>query len=136
MEYTGSGTLTVRAYTAGGALPVENTVVRISGVDESNRFVEFSVLTDADGITRIIDLPSPDVSYSLSPGSSEIPYAVYDVEVSHDGYYTKTIKNVAIFSGINSNQPVNMIPISITNGGKDYPRGNLNATVKENENLE
>ena len=135
MKYTDSGTLTVRTYTAGGALPVENTVVRVSGVDENNRFVEFSVLTDADGITQKITLPSPSISYSLSPSAQEIPYAVYDVEVSHDGYYTKTIKNVAIFSGTNSNQPINMIPISVTNGGADYPRGNLNALITENEML-
>ena len=37
-----SGTLRVRAYTAGGALPVEGAVVRVMGAGEDNRLVSFS----------------------------------------------------------------------------------------------
>ena len=38
-----SGTLRVRAYTAGGALPVEGAVVRVMGAGEDNRLVSFSI---------------------------------------------------------------------------------------------
>ena len=99
MQYTDTGTMIVKAYTAGGALPVPSTVVRISGVDEENRFVEFSLLTDEDGITPRITLPSPKKSNSLAPSPSEAAYALYNVEVSRDGYYPKKITNVALFSG-------------------------------------
>ncbi len=136
MKYSGTGNLTVRAYTAGGALPVEGSVVRITGVDEWNRFVEYSLLTDIDGLTKIISLPTPELSFSQAPNPSEIPYGVYDVEISKDGFYTKKIKNVAIFAGVDSMQPINMIPVSISDDGAFYPRGNLDATVYENELLE
>ena len=136
MQYDEYGTLTVRTYTAGGALPVAKSVIRITGVDEENRFVEYSVLTDVDGITESIALPSPGVRFSLSPGSAETPYAMYNLEISADGYYPKKISDVAIFSGIDSQQPIAMIPLPIRDNGTTYPRGNLNATVIENENLE
>ena len=80
-------------------------------------------------------LPSPLRDYSLAPSPSEVPYSVYDVEVSRDGYYTKRVNGVAIFSGTDSMQPINMIPISVS-GGEFYPRGNLDTTVRENEFLE
>lgn len=135
MKYTDNGSLTVRTYTASGALPVKNSLIRITGVDENNRYVDFTLLTDEDGITSIISLPTPAKDFSMGPGASEIPYAVYDVEASADGYYTKRIRNVAIFPGIKSSQAINMIPISIGANGDEYPRGNLNATVYENEYL-
>ena len=64
MKYTENGTLTVRTYTASGALPVKNSLVRITGVDENNRFVDLTLLTDEDGITRLISLPTPDRGFS------------------------------------------------------------------------
>ena len=135
MQYNDSGSITIRVYTAGGALPIAETAVRIMGTDEENRFVEYSLLTDIDGLTKRIALPSPSRSFSLSPSAPETPYANYDIEIAADGYYTKKIKNVAIFSGVNSIQEVNMIPISPIENGL-YPRNNLDATVYENKNLE
>ena len=116
-------------------MPVKNSLIRITGVDEYNRTVDFTLLTDEDGMTKIILLPTPDTGLSMGPFANEVPYAVYDVEASADGYYTKRIKNVAVFPGINSYQAINMIPISLGANGDEYPRGNLDATVYENEYL-
>lgn len=135
MPYNDTGTITVKAYTAGGALPVAKTVVRISGADDENKFVEYSLLTDADGITPKITLPAPNKSESLSPGAKEFPYALYDIQVTADGYYQKRINNVALFSGIDTFQPVNMIPISVYESGVDFPQDTLNSTVYENPYL-
>ena len=128
------GTLSIRAYTAGGALPVEGAVVRILGAEETNRDVSYSLLTDRDGNTAKVTLPTPNKSYSMAPGASERPYALYDVEVSASNYYSKKINGVSVFSGINSLQLVNMIPTS-QNEISGYPRGNVNANIPENENL-
>lgn len=136
MEYTESGKLTVRTYTASGALPVVGSVIHITGVDENNRYINYSIITDVDGVSVIGALPAPDRAYSLSPGSAEVPYAVYDIEASADGYYSKKIKDVAIFSGEDAVLPINMIPISLNNGGSMYPIGTLDTLVSENEMLE
>ena len=136
MDYNSYGTLNVRTSIASGAVPVPKTVIRIFGADEYNRYVEYSILTDVDGSTQRITLPAPAKVFSTEPFSPEVPYALYDIEASRDGYYTKRISNVAIFPDTNTSQIINMIPISISEGGAFYPKGNLDATVKENEFLE
>lgn len=135
MPYNDTATIIVKTYTAGGALPVSKTVVKINGADEENRFVEYTILTDVDGITPKIPLPAPNKSESLSPGAKEFPYALYDIEVTADGYYPKRINNVALFSGVETFQPINMIPISVYESGVDFPRDTLNSTVYENPYL-
>ena len=136
MPFNNVGTLVVNAFTAGGALPVPGTVVRITGVNEENRTVEYSVITDIDGITEKISLPTPSRQLSLSPGSTEQSYAQYNIEISAPGYYTKRLFNVAVFEGTETLQQVNMIPLPENERGVTYPRDNLNTVVRENEKLE
>ena len=136
MIYDDSGTMTFRTFTAGGALPVEKTVIKISGADENNGFVEFSLITDKNGITEKISLPSPSSRYSLSPNADEAPYALYNIVATADGYYTKKVFNVAIFPNTDSFQPINMIPIAIYKNGVEYPIDTLETTVSENPFLE
>ena len=131
------GNLSVRALTGGGALPVEGAVVRISGAGENNSDIEYSLITDLDGITERIDLPAPSIEFSLNPGQSEQAYSLYNVEISSEGYYTKRIFDVPLFEGISAVQLVDMVPKGKIHGeGVTYPRGNLNVIVLENENLE
>ena len=105
------GYLRIRALSAGGALPVEGVSVRILGADEYNRFTSFSLLTDRDGLTESLSLPTPSVGYSLTPSPAELPFALYDVEIRADGYYPKKLIGVSVFPGIESVQPIIMIPI-------------------------
>lgn len=129
-----SGTLTVRAYTAGGGLPVKGAVVRILGAQEENRLTVLSGTTDRDGLTERFTLPAPDASLSLAPSPASLPYSLYDLEISAPGYYTKRINGLTVFSGINSVQLINMIPGS-GNMVEDYPRGNINYIIPENTDL-
>ena len=93
MEYTENARLTVKT-TAGGVLPVVGAVVRIRGADEENRFVEYSLLTDIDGLTPAILLPTPKREASLSPRAVEAPYSSYDVEIIKSGFYVLIFHNV------------------------------------------
>lgn len=129
-----NGRLRIRAYTAGGALPISGATVRIKGAEEDNRLVAYTLVTDRDGLTQEITLPAPSVEYSLSPDPAEQPYAVYDLEITAPGYYTKRIRGLTIFSGVNSIQLINMIPDSGSNIN-EYPRGNINTVIPENQNL-
>lgn len=127
------GGLVINAYTGSGAIPVPNATVRIRGSEESNRFIEYSVLTDEDGISPTINLPAPNVSYSLTQNPAESPFSNYDIEIIKDGYYTKRIFTIPIFSGVTSILPVTMLPfIPYSEGGK-IPSGNINAVINEKE---
>jgi hypothetical protein len=130
-----SGTLRVRAYAAQGALPVQGAVVRVMGSGEDNRLVAFSSVTDRDGLSELFTLPAPSVDLSLTPDPANLPYSLYDLEISANGYYTKKIKGITVFSGINSIQLVNMIPGS-GNMVEDYPRGSINYIIPENTDLQ
>ncbi len=118
------GTMTVRAYTAGGALPIPGAIVRIFGAEEANRDSVFSLITDEDGVTPRVSLPAPSAELSKSPDSPLLPYATYDVEIEKDGYFSKKLYNVPVFDGINSEQLIAMIPSSPS--VENYPRGNIN----------
>ena len=136
MPYEKSGTLIINASSAGGALPSSGTLVRILGGEEENRDVRFSLVTDIDGISERITLPAPSRELSLSPGASEPSYALYNIEISAPGFYTKRILNVAVFDGEETVQPVNMIPLALHNDNQTYPRGSLDTFVSENQFLE
>ena len=136
MPFTKSGSLIINATSAGGALPTSGTIVKIIGTNEENRDIQYSIITDIDGVSERITLPAPARELSLSPASAEQSYATYDIEISAPGFYSKKIYNVAVFDGEETIQPINMIPMSTRNPGVDYPRGNLNTFVKENEMLE
>lgn len=128
------GTLRIRTYTAGGALPVSGALVRITGAEEDNRFVAYTLTTDRDGLTPVITLPAPAANYSLAPDPAEQAYSVYDAEISATGYMTKRINGLTVFSGVDSVQLVNLIPVSDYNINQ-IPRGNINTTIPENEDL-
>lgn len=129
------GTLRVRAYTAGGALPVKDALVRVRGASEDNRLVSFTSVTDRDGLSELIELPAPQRDLSLAPSPEELPYALYDLEISADGFYTKQIRGLTVFSGINSIQLIAMIP-GTGNMIEDYPRGSINYIIPENRDLQ
>lgn len=119
MVYSGKGSLTVKAIIADGALPVQNALISIRGADEENRFVEYSFLTDEDGLTELVALPTPDVQYSLSPSPTEIPYASYDITAMADGFYPISIVGASVFANTHSLQVINMIPVTESSNPPD-----------------
>lgn len=135
MNFDENGTLTVRAFTAGGALPLEGAEIKLTGALEENHFYEANLITDVDGLTARVILPTPKRDYSLSPGAAEIPYAMYDMVVNSAGYYTKRLYGIAVFSGVDSVQPIEMIPVG-RNNDVPPPKNNLEIYIKENERLE
>jgi hypothetical protein len=126
-----SGSLRIRTYTAGGALPVKGATVRILGAEEDNRLVSYSLITDRDGQTEIVTLPAPLANYSLTPNPAEHPYSVYDLVITAPGYIPKRVNGLSIFSGVNSVQLINMIP-GVSNSYDNYPIGNVSSTIPEN----
>lgn len=119
-----SGTMSVRVYTAGGALPIENAIIRITGAEEANRDVYYSLLTDRDGITDTVLLPAPKKIFSQSPEPAEAPFAIYDVEVSKDGYFSRRIYGNQVFADTNSELLIELTPSS------PYELPNYNADME------
>lgn len=104
-----TGTLTIDATTADGAIPVAGASFAIK--DKSGR-VLFSGLTDENGRTQTFTLEAPPRELSQAPNPSGVrPFSVYDLYISKPNYATINIIDVQIFAGVDSIQPVEMIPI-------------------------
>ena len=132
-EYTSSGSMIISVYTAGGALPVSNALVTITGSEKETSGVISVLYTDQSGNTPKITLPAPPKNMSESPGAKK-PYATYNVDVDKDGFFPKRFINVPIFSGVTSVQPVNLSPFTEYVGEGLDPIGN-EVTESQNPNL-
>ena len=120
------GYLVVQVSTARGAIPLEGALVDILTYDPldpppSNPIdgtLITTLVTDRDGNTPTIRLPSPPCSNANSPESGR-PYALYQCNVRLDGYYDQTHVGIPVYQGITVIQPVVLIPIS--EDGTDVP---------------
>ena len=132
MNNTDFGALQIRAYRASEALPIQDAVVKIVGSGEYNSEIMISRLTDVDGLTDEMRLPTPSKSLSLAPSPPAVPYSVFDVEIVKEGYYPKKIFNVPIFAGVKASLPIEMIPIAYDESGSIIQIKNLNSVIYEN----
>ncbi len=126
MPYDRTGTLTVKAVTAGGALPLPNANVRITGAAEENADILISRLTDINGLAERVTLPAPESYLSKTPYPTSIAYGLYDISVAADGFYPKKFKGTAVFDGEDTFLTVAMIPRARHTSNEEYPYGNLN----------
>lgn len=102
---TKSGFLRVQAFAGPQTIPVPdaNVLVTRDFIDGARRFA--SGKTDQSGVLDGIVLPAPDGSLAQQPGTIP-PYALYDIHVSHPDYRTEIYRQVPIFDGVKSIQPV------------------------------
>ena len=82
MTYNENGSLIIFATGASGALPIEGAKVVIKGSGEENRFEEYSLFTDMDGVTPPVTLLAPDKINSTEPNPKNDAFSTYDVTVS------------------------------------------------------
>ena len=132
---TKSGYLIVRASTASGAIPVEGVTVIVQGRDEENSNVFLSLITDRDGLTQKITLPTVSRDESLTPSANIKPYSLYNIEVYKDGYYPQHYSGVAIFEGITAVQNARILPLSEFEPSYPHGRGEQVFDSYENPNL-
>lgn len=110
------GFLVVQVTTARGAIPLEGAQVDILTYEpldtppETPGKMIATLLTDRDGNTPTISLPSPPCSNANSPDSGR-PYALYQCNVRYDGYYDQTHVGIPVYEGITVIQPVVLIPL-------------------------
>ncbi len=107
-----NGYIIVRVSAANGAVPVENALVTVYDADKEKSGIAATRMTDSGGKTDKIELSAPMRSLSESPYSTQRPYAVYNVDVSAEGYYDSFNFEVPVFDGITSVLPVVMLPLS------------------------
>ena len=106
----GRGFLIVSVRTGEGAIPLEGALVTLRGGEALEGDAIASFITDKSGNTPRITLPAPPRINSESPHGGK-PYAVYNADISLDGYYSNLYSNIPIFDTITSVQTAYMIPL-------------------------
>lgn len=101
-----TGSLLVHVYTSRAQIPVEGATVTVTQPSSEGKHNVLSVeVTDDSGLTRPISLPAPPKILSDIPNQPH-PYASYDVWVAHPGYKHVVIRDVQVFSGVETFQEV------------------------------
>ncbi len=105
-----TGTISARVYTSNAEIPVQNAGVGITmRTDSGSRLLGYRY-SDENGKTPPVTVEAPDAELSRLPGT-ELPFAAVDVIVAHPDYKTILIENVQIFSGVETVQPAQLIPV-------------------------
>ena len=105
---TQSGFLRVQAFAGPQTIPVQGAQVLVTRdfTDGTRRFAAGQ--TDESGVLDGIVLPAPPGALAQNPGGT-VPYALYDIRVSHPDYRTEIYKQVPVFEGVKSIQPVRFL---------------------------
>ncbi|MGN0545622.1 MAG: hypothetical protein ACI4I0_08725 [Acutalibacteraceae bacterium] len=106
------GTLRVETYGSNGLYPVSNSRVIVYKMIDGDKYYIYDSHTDASGILDGLELPAPDKSLSETQQAAggPVPYATYDIYVSHPGFVSTYFENVPIFDSTLSIQSVEMLP--------------------------
>lgn len=129
------GSLIVKVSTASGAIPVENATVIVQGKEENNQDIFISLLTNTDGITNKIDLPTKPRALSESPSPNSKPYSTYSIDVYKEGYYPQHYNGVPIFEEVIAVQNARIIPISEFDAQNPYTNEGQIFNEYQNPNL-
>ena len=101
------GTLLFQVTGGQGAFPVPNARITIAKVLDDRLSLSVTLLTDENGKTEPISLPAPRRELPQSPHNG-IVYASYQAKVTADGYIPTEIRDLPVFDGITTIQPVNL----------------------------
>ena len=104
MPEQNTGYLLVSARTADGLLLVPNAHVRV--YDEEGNLI-FEGKTNRDGYTSEIEVTTPALADSLSPGQKR-PFAEVSIFVEREGFYGAQYVGVPVFPNVVSVQQTNL----------------------------
>ena len=107
-----SGTLQINVTSSVGFFPVSGATVSISDSDTPDQVIE-QLTTDESGQTRPVELPAPNLAWSLEP-SQPRPYTDYNIEVTAPGYEPVRIVGSELLPDEISLQNVSMKPLEVS----------------------
>jgi len=107
---TDTGQLQIRITTENQAYPIVGASVRISHETGDDRILDYAGITDENGTTPLINLPTKDRRLSLTPGNPA-PFSTYTVEADADGYFKTVFNHLPIYGGVTAIQNISLIPL-------------------------
>lgn len=110
MVLSSTGYIQVHAYTSIAQTPLQDVMIAI--VDKEGSAIALR-MTDRNGkLPAPVEIPVPERAESQAPDPAVRPYATVDLYARLSGYEEIEAKNLQVFSGITSNQALELIPLS------------------------
>lgn len=100
-----------------GRIPVKNAKITLSKLLGDDYYLSKILMTDENGETEPLELPTVSRELSLKPGEVRV-YSTYRASVEAPGYQRRDIYDVEIFDGITSVQNVVMEPVTAGGGAQ------------------
>lgn len=117
------GFIRARSYTGSNSLPVANVKVTLTRVDIVNAADNVSFNTGSEGLSEDIRVSTPLALYSLDENNTTVlPYAIYNVFATVDGYEDLFIEGVQVFA-----QQIAMLELAM------IPQNSEQAAIGDNE---
>lgn len=110
--------------TAGNTLPVRDATVYVYTEGGGSRALLYTLVSDEDGITSTVALPTPPLAESFLP-RGPIPFSTYSIYATKEGFYPSEGRTVPLFPSITSIQPINLIPVSALPDGASSVEGGI-----------
>ena len=104
------GYLRIFVFTANGAEPLAGARVTVTRPGEGGQVLYANAVTDIDGFTPVIPLPTVDPAFSLQPDGPQ-PFVAYDIRIAADGFRPAVHENVPIYGNNYVTQPVSLVPL-------------------------
>ncbi|MBR2062682.1 MAG: carboxypeptidase regulatory-like domain-containing protein [Anaerotignum sp.] len=103
------GTLIFQVTGSQGAFPVAGATIVLTKELNDQQSLSFTITTDESGKTAPLSLPAPDKELSQRPGNGTV-FATYQATVSAPNHVTTEIRDLPVFDGITTIQPVSLSP--------------------------
>lgn len=113
------GRLSANVTSVANIYPVMGARVTVFTGSPDSMTVLDSAITDESGKTRDFLLDAPPKSLSMTSGAPALPYTLYNLLISADGFLDNIHLNIPVFSGIASVQRSDMLPKAVAGGRTD-----------------
>ena len=104
-----TGYIQVRAYTSAAQYPLKDVAITVTSADGTAIAMR---LTNRSGQIVPIEVPVPDLSESLTPDPSEVPFATVNLYARLRGYEQVESENLQVFADTTTFQNLEMIPLA------------------------
>ncbi len=104
-----SGSIQVHAYASNAQIPLEDVTITVTATDGTAIAMR---LTDRSGRILPIEVPTPPLNESQSPGSMQAPFTSVNLHARLRGYEQIQIDHLQVFDNTVTVQDLEMIPLS------------------------
>ena len=104
------GYVRVYAFTADGAEPLAGARVAVTRTEEDGQILYANTVTDADGFTPVVPLPTVDPALSLRPGD-EPTFIPYNIHITAEGFRPVLHSNIPIYGNNYVTLPAALVPL-------------------------